>query len=222
MVLKKWQVTAAVVCLVGGPVGQLAQYLVSPIKHADGTAAQVAAAAANPSAMRLAVWLDLPILLIIPAILYAGHVAGAASSRVAAIGTSLAFVSALGAGYLLAQDVVLSAAAAQPDRAAATRVADMFSSSGVITTVVIVFLVGHLIGFVMLGTAMWRSRAVPVWAAGAVAAWPVAEMAGEITQVSWVAVCGFALLVLGFGACAAGLTGQRLPSLEVLGVAHAG
>src|SRR3954471_21098946 len=117
MVWSRWRVAAGLVCLVVAPVGQLAQFLVSPMKEADTAAAQVAAAAAHLPAMRLAMVLDLPILLVLPAGLYAGLVAGAGRSKLAAAGTALTFVTALGAGYLLAQDIVVYAAARQPDRA---------------------------------------------------------------------------------------------------------
>ncbi len=205
VVLSRWRVAAGVVCLLLAPVGQLIQFLVSPMRQADAAASQVAAAAAHLPAMRLALVLDVPILLLLPAVLYVGFVAGAGRSKLAAAGMALTFTTALGAGYLLAQDVVAYAAARQPDRAAAAGLVAAFEGNGVVGGLVVAYLVGHLVGFVLIGIALVRSRAVPVWAGVALCAWPVAEMAGEASGVAVVAVGGFALLVIGFGACAVAL-----------------
>jgi hypothetical protein len=205
VVVSRWRVAAGVVCLLLGPVGQLVQFLVSPVRQADAPAAQVAAAAGYLPAMRLALILDPPILLILPAVLYAGFVAGADRSRLAAAGTALTFTTALGAGYLLAQDVVVYEAALQPDRAASVGLVAAYEGNGVVSALVVAYLLGHLVGFVLLGVALVRCRAVPVWAGIALCLWPVAEMAGEASGLVVVAAGGFALLVMGFGACAVGL-----------------
>jgi hypothetical protein len=202
MEISRWQGAGAVVCLVVGPVGQLAQYLVSPVKEGDSASSQVAAAAAHAPAMRAGTILDVLLLLLIPAVLYAGWVAGGTRSRLALAGTALSFVSVLGAGYLLAQDVVIQAAAGQPDHAAAAGLVAAFQSSGVITGITVVYLAGHLIGFILLGIALIRSRAVPVWAGIALCLSPVAELLGEAAGLTAVAAAGFALLAVAFGACA--------------------
>src|ERR1700761_868301 len=164
MGMSRWQTAGAVACLVVGPLGQLAQYLVSPVGEAASPAAQVAAAAAHPAAMGAAAVLDVLLLLLLPAVLYAGVVAGGTRSRLAVAGTGLSFASMLGAGYLLAQGVVVRAAAAQPGRAAAVSVVSGFEHSPVITAVTVFYLAGHVIGFILLGLALIRSRAVPAWA----------------------------------------------------------
>src|SRR6266508_6529480 len=143
MSTSSWRRGAGVACLLLAPLGQLIQFLVSPIKQADSAAEQVSAAAAHADAMRLAVVLDLPILLILPAVLYAGLVAG--RSRLAAAGTALTFVTALGAGYLLAQDIVVQVAAGQADRAGAVALVKGYESSGVLTGLVVLYLVGHVV-----------------------------------------------------------------------------
>lgn len=203
MVSSKWRVAGGVASLVLGSVFQLIQFLVSPVKHADGTAAQVAAAAAHGSAMRWSIILDVPILFVIPAVLFAGYLVR--GSRIASIGVALTFTTALSAGYLLAQDIVTWAAAQQADRSTAVAVAGAFGSNGVISLVVVAYLVGHTVGFILLGIALARSRAVPTWAGIAMCAWPVFEMAGEATNVTAIAALGFALLSVSFIACAVAL-----------------
>jgi hypothetical protein len=212
MTMSRWQVAGGVTCLILGPLAQLIQYLVSPVGEGAKAAGQIAAATAHPAAMRASLVLDVAILLVVPGVLYAGHLAGGARSRLAAAGTALVFVTSLAAGYLLAQDVVISAAAAQPDHQSAAGLAAAFESSGVVTGIVVAYLAGHTVGFILLGIALARSRAVPAWAGIALAAWPFAEMGGEAAGAKPVAAAGFALLLAGFGACALALARRREPA----------
>jgi hypothetical protein len=108
----------------------------------------------------------------------------------------------LGAGYLLASDVVIRAAAAQPDHATAVGTVSAFEHSAVVTGLTVLYLAGHLIGFILLGIALIRSRAVPTWAGIALCVSPVAEMLGEAAGLTVLAATGFALLAVAFGACA--------------------
>src|ERR1700683_3972256 len=74
MGMSRWQTAGAVGCLVVGPLGQLAQYLVTPVNEGASPSEQVTAAAGHGSAMGVAVVLDVLLLLIMPAVLYAGVV----------------------------------------------------------------------------------------------------------------------------------------------------
>ncbi len=206
MISTKTRVTAGVICLLGGSAFQLAQYVVSPMKEADDASKQVSAALAHQTAMSWAQVLDVPLLLLIPAVLFAGGVAGFGRTRLATAGTVIAFVSVLGAGYLLAQDVVVAAAAHATDHDAATKVVKAFEHGTAVNIVLVIYLLGHLVGFILLGIALMRSGRVPVWAGVAMCLWPVGELLGEASGVAPVAAVGFALLVVAFGACAMALT----------------
>jgi DNA-binding CsgD family transcriptional regulator len=121
-----------VVCLLGASVGSLVQYLVSPISAGDSASAQVAAAAVHPTRMAWAAVPDLPILPLIPALVYVAWLAGARSSWLAAVGTGLTFATALsGVGYLLALDPLLYAAARQPQRGPAADLVAGYLGAGV-------------------------------------------------------------------------------------------
>jgi hypothetical protein len=200
--VSRWIAAAGAACLVAGPVGQFVQYLVSPIDEGVSAYAQVAQGAAHLARMRWAIPLDLFILLVAPAVLYAGSLAGARVSKLAAAGAGLVFASWLGAGYLLGTDILLYLAATAPDQTAAAVLVDGYLSYPVVEGVVVAYLVGHGVGFPLLGVALWRARAVPVWAASAVAVWPFLEVLGEASGVRVLAAVGFALLAVGFGACA--------------------
>jgi hypothetical protein len=198
----RWTAGVGAACLVAGPYGQFAQFLVSPISEADSASAQVAQAAAHLTRMRWAIPLDLLILLVAPAVLYAGSLAGARVSKLAAIGSGLIFVTWLGAGYLLGSDVLLYVAAMASDPTAGAALVDGYLSHPVVQGVVAAYLAGHAVGFILLGVALARARAVPRWAAIAVAVWPFVEVAGEASGIRMLAAAGFALLALGFAGCA--------------------
>ena len=200
--LSRWIATAGAVCLVAGPVGQFVQYLVTPIDEGASTSTQVAQAAAHLTQMRWAIPLDLFILLVAPAVLYAGSLAGARLSKLAAAGAGLVYLTWLGAGYLLATDILLYLAATAENRTAAVVLVDGYLSYPLVEGLVVAYLVGHVVGFVLLGLALWRARAVPRWGGIAVAAWPFIEVAGEASGVRVLAAVGFALLAVGFAACA--------------------
>lgn len=199
----RWLTAAGVVALVAGPMGQLVQFVVTPIAEVDSASTQLTQAADHLSRLQWAVWLDLFILLIAPAVLCAGSLAGARTSKLAAAATGLIFVTWLGAGYLLGSDALLYVAAQDPDRASADRLVEAYLTHPVVTAVVIAYVAGHVVGFVLLGIALARSRVVPRWAAIAVAVWPFGELAGEASGLRWLAAGGFALLAVGFGSCAA-------------------
>jgi len=225
MVASRSRVIAGVLCLVVGSVFQFVQFLVSPMKEADSASSQVAAAVAHPAAMRLAVVLDLPMLLLIPATLFAGWVAGAGRSRLATVGTGILFTSFLGAGYLLAQDVVVYAAAQHSVGPVAAQIVSGFENNHALIVIVAIYLVGHVVGSVLLGIALARSGAVPAWAGLALCAWPFAEVAGEASGAAVLAAVGFALLAVAFGACAwalkreaSGVAATEVPGLSRMSV----
>jgi hypothetical protein len=202
MSTSRWIAIAGAVCLVAGPVGQFLQYVVTPIDEGDPAYAQVAQASAHLTRMRWAIPLDLFILLVAPAVLYAGSLAGAQASKLAAAAAGLVFVTWLGAGYLLGGDILLYLAATAPNQTAGTAVVEGYLSYPLVEGLVMAYLVGHLVGFLLLGIALARTRAVPLWAAIAVAVWPIAELAGEASGLHLLAAAGFALLAVGFGVCA--------------------
>jgi hypothetical protein len=114
-----WGARAEAVCLVAGSVGQFAQYVVTPVRQADSATEHVASAAAHLTLLRASTWLDLLILLTIPATVYAGMVAGGVRSRLATLGTGLGVLTSL--GCYLATDVLVQIAATGGDRSAARR-----------------------------------------------------------------------------------------------------
>jgi hypothetical protein len=184
--------------LVIGPAALLGQAIVTPVSPGGAAAAQVADAASDLSAMRWALLLDAPLLLLVPAVLFAGAVAGAHRSRTAAVGAGLAFIGTLAAVFLLANDILLYEAAVSSDPGAVGLIDD-YQHNALFGAMVVLYIAGQTIGCLLLAITLWRRRAVPRWAAVAVGAFPIIGVA--------FAPAGGALAVGGFGACA--LTLQR-------------
>jgi putative effector of murein hydrolase LrgA (UPF0299 family) len=194
----------AVICLTVGSVGQLVQYLVTPLGAPDAPVADnVAKALAHPDAMAAAAWLDLTILFFLPALVVVAALAGARTSRLAwvaglvAVGTTI-----VGIAYVLAPDV-LYAGAVQGGVTAQAVFA--YTESPLVSTATPVFLVGHVLGLVLLAAALWRARAVPRWASVCLGLYPVLEIAGSALDVKPIGIVAYLLLVGAFGACAAAL-----------------
>lgn len=192
-------------CLVAGSLAVLAQWLVTPVDATLSTPELIAHVADHPTAMAWALVLDVPILLVYPAVLYVGHLARAGTSLFAGVATALCFLPMLGGVLLLGGDALVFAAAGQPDPAHAAALVDAYLHSAFVGGLTIGYLVTHVIGFVLLAIALWRVRAVPVWACTALALWPIVEMGGYAVGGKVLAAVGYALLVAAYTACAAAL-----------------
>lgn len=198
-------VWSGVVCLVIGSLAVFVQWLVTPVDATLDTPALVAKVADHHTAMGWALALDVPVLLVFPAVLYAGHLARAGTSLFAGIATAICFLPMLGGVLLLGVDALLYEAATQPDRAAAADLVDAFINNPYVGGLTVVYLATHVVGFIMLAVALWRVRAVPVWACTCLAVWPIIEMAGYAAGGKAVAAVGYGALLAGYCACAAAL-----------------
>jgi hypothetical protein len=87
----------------------------------------------------------------------------------------LGFAAAL-MGFV-GSDIVNTHAATSTDPQAAADLLTAVGKDPVDGVLVLVFVVGQLIGLILLGAALWRSRAVPAWAAILVIVAPVASIA---------------------------------------------
>lgn len=212
---------AGAVCLVVGSLAVFVQYLVTPISGDMSASELVAKAADHHKALGWALALDVPAMLVIPAVIFVGYLAGSRTSTLAGIATALCLVPAIGGVVLFANDAVVYEAAKLSDRHSAATIVHGFENNAMIATVSGIYLLTHLIGFILLGIALHRRGAVPVWAAIAIAIWPIAEMVGYATGAKAVAAVGYGLLAIGYVVCAATLLGARstnvMPTTASLG-----
>jgi len=75
------------------------------------------------------------------------------------------------------------------------------------------FVLGHVLGTILLGVAMLRGRVVPVWAAVAtIIAQPIHFVAAVIVPSHPLDLCGWGLNAIGFAALSVAIL--RLPDAE--------
>jgi hypothetical protein len=203
--VSKHFVRSGVVCLVVGSLAVFVQWLVTPVDATLKTPELVAKVAEHHHAMGWALALDVPMLLVFPAVLYVGHLARAGTSLLAGIATGICFLPMLAGVLLLGVDALAYEAATQADRAAAADLVDAYMNNAFVGGLTIVYLLTHVVGFILLAVALWRVRAVPVWACVCLAVWPLVEMGGYAAGGKLVTAVGYGALVAGYLACAAAL-----------------
>ena len=201
---KPFQVAGAA-SLVIGSLAVLVQYLVTPLSGQMKPAEIVEKAVRHHHALGWALALDVPAMLVIPAVLFVGYLAGSRTSTFAGVATALCLVPAIGGVVLFANDAVVFEAAKLSDRAAATAMVDGYANNAMIGGVTLVYLLSHLVGFPMLAFALRRTAAVPVWVAVALGLWPFLEMAGYAADTKAVAAVAYTLLAVGYVMCAVSL-----------------
>jgi hypothetical protein len=164
---------------------------------------------AHPAAQQLVIWLGFFASLTLPAAaLYAGRYLYQWSPRLTTVAEILLFPAYLCLGWLVAGDAILVYGiehGLDPDL-----VVDMYGPAlhPVATVALVVFVVGHVLGTVLLGVAALRTRAVPVWAGVALAiSQPVHLVAFVVLVSPTVDFLGWALNALAFGVI--GVAGLR-------------
>jgi hypothetical protein len=206
------EIGLGVTCLVVSSVGQLVQFLVTPVSEGEQSAASnVAKAVAHPTAMATAAWLDLTLLFFLPALVVVAYLARARTTRLGWFASLLAIGTTIpGIAYVFAPDVLYVEAIQGHVSAGAI---DAYNGAAVVSIATIVFLIGHVVGLILLAVALYRARAVPVWAAACLAVSPLLEIAGA-TGVKPVGVLAYLLLMVAFGACALALVRSSESSVK--------
>ena len=154
------------VAIVGGPLAFLAGGALAPSIHDTGQSSIAANAAADPTAnaLHLAAFVVASYLLPIGAVGLA-WLAYRRTPWLATIGGLLALVGWLPLSALTALDDLTSTMAQLPQASAYAQLLDRFSTDPVMGSYLIVYVVGHLVAYVLLGAALLRGRVVPRWAA---------------------------------------------------------
>lgn len=171
---------------------------------ADSTALTLDAVAADPGAYRLSRWIGLVLVLtLVPAFLAASRLARLQRPRLAlaaaAVNTIayLAVATGLGSAEALA-DVAVSTDA---DRAVVVPYLDALFSDPVVGVSTGLFVLGHVVGAVLLGLALWQS--IPRWAALAMAvSQPLHLVAFVVLQNRYADAAAWGLTALALTVCA--------------------
>jgi hypothetical protein len=109
------------------------------------------------------------------AVLLLGHVAGAAATTIMA--------------------VQINVLATAPDRHAAVAMTDLLDRSLLWQISCYVYLPGWILGFLLLGIALWRAGALPRWAAASIGLGPILHIA--VGDLRWTVVGGSVMLTAG-------------------------
>lgn len=189
------------------PVGPLCvallRYLL-PYYTADGSLGTVVAVDADPGRESVVLWLGLAALVtLVPGVIAAAGVLPA--SRLKAWALALSVPGYLCLGVILSQDYLLwSGAHAHTDPRQVAQLLDAAHPSLNIGTGI--FVVGHVVGTVLLGVALLRSGRIPVWAAWAVVvSQPLHFIAAVIVGSPTLDLIGWTLTGIGLAAVARAL-----------------
>jgi hypothetical protein len=153
------------VSIVGGPLGYLIGGALSPAINGTSHDSIVASAASHaPNTVHMLAFVLASYLLPI-GVLGLAYLAYPATPRLAAIGGIIGMVGWLPFSALTALDDATNAMAHMPDPTSYGPLRDRFMASPVMLGYLLVYIVAHLVAYVLLGIALRRGRIIPRWAA---------------------------------------------------------
>lgn len=198
---QKWRRAAAIVLPVG-PLGILAVRALMPYWTDDSVEEMVAGVAGHPVRAEAIVWIFaacFPALVLAPLII--GFVSRFGSPRLARVGAGLTFVGFAGLGAVGSTDLMTHTMARGGfDQAVIVRATEALAAHPVSAISVGVFVVGHIVGMILLGIAVARAGVVVAWAGVAIAvSQPVHFVSAVVLPSRWLDVTlGWGLTALGF------------------------
>jgi hypothetical protein len=177
--------------------------LIWPPFSASDTAEALTQVAEHPAAQEAVVWLGtIMTLTMVPAVLAAARLARRRRPTLAMAAVGVNLLAYLGATPLYANDLMtLVAARPQYDRAALVPYLDAVAAHPASGIGFGLFVLGHIIGMILLGAALWRI--IPRWASVAlIASQPLHFVAFVVLGVQPLDAMAWGLTALGFVACA--------------------
>jgi len=161
-------VWVAAILLPVGPAAIAVLRLLLPYYTAGDTASAVTEVAAHPGRESAVLWLGfIGVLTLVPGLVVAARVCRSAAPRLTAWALALAVPGYLSLGVLLAYDHILwSVVQSGLPVAESVRVVEVTHPS--IDVAIGVFVIGHVVGTVLLGLALLRSGRIPAWSAWAI------------------------------------------------------
>jgi hypothetical protein len=193
-----------------GPAAVAVQRYLLPYRTTDGPEAVVAKVAADPQAQSLLLWLALVgLFTLVPGVLGVVRLTRRGAPRTTMAALLLLVPAYLSMGWLVGSDVLLWVGVhAGVDQPTLVR---LYSTDHPTTMVAAaVFVLGHVVGTVLLGVALWRSSSVPRWTAVlTLVAQPLHFTAAVLLGSPALDLAAWGLNVVGFAA--AGVAILRLP-----------
>ena len=163
--VRRWSRWLAALVIPVGPAAVAVLRWRLPYTTVDDPSTVVAAVTAHPESQSLVLWLGLiAILTLVPGVLWVGRLTRRHVPRLTAAALLLLVPGYLALSWLTAGDLLLWAGAQHAVDAdtLTTLYSAMHPTSAIAGGL---FVLGHVIGTIVLGVALWRSRRVPRWAA---------------------------------------------------------
>ncbi len=192
------------------PIGPLAIAIVRgilPYNTDDSNTTMAAKVIAHQGAETVVEWMTfLALLTLIPGVIALGMLARRHSPRLGTAGLVLAFAAFMSLFWSTAagaDNVALGAARIGMSPAVTGRLLDSMGAIPVIGLASNLFVLGHIIGLILLGIALWRGRVVPAWAAWMIAISQILHFIfAVIVPVHALDGLAWGLTALGFAAAA--------------------
>lgn len=182
-----------------GPAAVAVLRYALPYDTVDDSATMASKALAAPDRMSLVLWLGfIAVLTLVPAVYVVGRLTRQRAPRLTMIAMLLLIPGYLSLGWLTAEDQFLwSGAKSGLDAGGITRLIDSIHPTGAVAGVF--FVLGHVVGTILLGAAIWRARVVARWAAAAViVSQPIHLFAAVIVPNHTLDLIGWSLQAVGF------------------------
>jgi Domain of unknown function (DUF4386) len=187
--------------LVVGGVAVAIGTAVQPSSDNDSTSVALAKISRHLSDQRWLILADLFAAFLLPGMLCLMRLARRGAPRLAVAGGSLAFAGWLGGLVGLGSlDIVSYHAAQASNRAGAVALVHAVTNDWTSDVLLAIFLVGQVLGMLLLGAALWRARVAPRWAAVLLGVGPIVLVAVHDSNALGAAVN--ACVAVGMAACA--------------------
>jgi hypothetical protein len=163
--------SALAVSIVGGPLAFLVGGMLSPTISRDGQTLIAANIKAGEALNITHLWAFVVGSFLLPvSILGLAQLVYRRSPKLAASGAVFGIIGWLPLAALTALDGLIYTMAEQPNGTSYAGLLNAFYGGPMMMTFLVVYIVGHLLTYVLLGIALDRTRAIPRWAAWAIVA----------------------------------------------------
>jgi hypothetical protein len=195
---EKLQRIAFAACIFLGPLAVAVAIATAPSIGASGGSAVIAAFGQFPKRAQLELTLGVPAVILLPlAFLGLARLAMRGSPWLATVGGGLALVGWATGPAFVVQDTMANLMAQMGGGAQLATLWERVNNDPVYNAILLVYIVGHVVGTLLLGLALGRARVIPIWAAAAIVLYGPLQVIAFPTGQRAIADVAYGLLVIG-------------------------